>query len=327
MESSFHHKYDFKDYSQSEIEKQNIAFYEENIKNQIVSSIPQISFIQDDMICEVLAKNDPKILVMGYRTNNCYRFNGEASILFRKSIKSKHMRLVSVSTTEKKDIAMMLLARNGNVLVGQGIEISKSYQTKEYREKIYYALKNTMKKIMDEMNKEEDDIVATIIGNSNANVSEFNSNCLSFRVTPILEVNPFQEFYNGFNHYQYLLDLKQGCTLKDIKLYTPTKEYYDKRDEVLYWVKEEEHFLEIEKRLFSIDAIANTGIKRIQEQLNNKRIAVYCNTDWYIILFEDGEIESTCLDIDPRAKEEYNTYLEMVKRAIEKTQNIRKKRR
>lgn len=45
---------------------------------------------------------------------------------------------------------------------------------------------------------------------------------------------------------------------------------------------------------------------------------IYCNTDWYLIVFEDGEIEGVYLENDPRAKEEYEFYLYQFKDHIYK---------
>ncbi len=68
---------------------------------------------------------------MGYRTNNCFRINGDASVLFKKVIASKHCRVVSVSRAKDDDIAMAIIIRNGNVIVAQGIEISHG-RSKKY---------------------------------------------------------------------------------------------------------------------------------------------------------------------------------------------------
>ncbi len=291
---SYKHKYMYDDYDENYIKKINDKFYEENLENMFSSSIPEFKYTENDITCEVLKKSDPKILVMGYRTNNCFRINGDALVLFKKSATNKHMRVISVSTKERRDIAMMLLFRNGNVLVGQGIEISKSFQNKEYREKIYNALKNTLKEMMNYMNLNNDEIVATIIGNSNANVMEFNNNVLSFRVKPILDDEG--KYYDGFNHYQYLLDLKEGKSLNDIKLFLPNKEYYDERDCV-------SHYCDFKNQVINpYDSSKIFSISRRNETENYILLFIrkdikecHVGQDWYIILFDDGiVIEEKC---------------------------------
>ena len=130
--SSFSKKYDC-GYSDKEIKDICFHYFQENMFSLILSSIPQVHVEAYDLRADVLAKNDPKILVMGYLANNCFRINGDASILFSKTVKSKDFRVVSISSYKDNDIAMMLVARNGNVLIAQGIEISKSYQDYENR--------------------------------------------------------------------------------------------------------------------------------------------------------------------------------------------------
>ena len=315
MVSSYKNRYEYRTDSENDIKSSNINFYEENIMGNYISSIPDYMVTDEELCCETISRNDPKLLVIGYRTNNCFRMNGEAFILFKKAIKCKHMRVLVISTKEKKDIAMVLLGRNGNVLIGQGIEISVSFRNKEYREKIYNITKKFMKELMNEMNRNGDEIVATIMGNSNANVMEFNSSLLPFRITPIIDNSLNDNYYNGFNHYQYLLDLYDNKTLCDIKLYTPSKEYYGARKSVSYFNGKYLN-IEAERIIFSISCQANTQIRRITSLSKHDMVEIYFNDDWYVIVLDNGEIESACLDYDTRARYEYNACLDSLKNKI-----------
>lgn len=315
MVSSYKNRYEYMTDSENDIKSSNINFYEENIMGNYISSIPDYMVTDEELCCETISRNDPKLLVIGYRTNNCFRMNGEAFILFKKAIKCKHMRVLVISTKEKKDIAMVLLGRNGNVLIGQGIEISISFRNKEYREKIYNITKKFMKELMNEMNRNGDEIVATIMGNSNANVMEFNSSLLPFRITPIIDNSLNDNYYNGFNHYQYLLDLYDNKTLCDIKLYTPSKEYYGARKSVSYFNGKYLN-IEAERIIFSISCQANTQIRRITSLSKHDMVEIYFNDDWYVIVLDNGEIESACLDYDTRARYEYNACLDSLKNKI-----------
>mgnify|MGYP004576723377 FL=1 len=315
MVSSYKNKYEYSMDSDADIKSANINFYKENIIGNYISSIPDYMATDGELYCETVSRNDPKLLVIGYRTNNCFRMNGDAFILFKKAIKSKHMRVLVISTKEKKDIAMVLLGRNGNVLIGQGIEISVSFRNKEYREKIYNIIKKFMKELMDEMNRNADEIVATVMGNSNANVMEFNSSVLPFRITPIIDNSLNDNYYNGFNHYQYLLDLYDNKTLRDIKLYTPSKEYYGARKSVSYFHGKYLN-IEAEKIIFSISCQANTQISRITNLSKHDMVEIYYNDDWYVIVLDNGEIESACLDYDERARCEYNACLDSLRNKV-----------
>ena len=315
MIKSFHNKYIYNDYPDKQIENLNYAFYEENISHQISSSIPQIQVYNGDYKASILAKNDPKVLVMGYRANNCFRLNGDASVLFKKVIASKHCRVVSVSRAKDNDIAMAIIIRNGNVIVAQGIEISQSYQNIVDRKEIYLTIEKFMKQLMNEMNEKGDVIVATMIGCSNSNVSDFNSKFLSFRVTPILNEDQFSTYYDGFHFPQCLISVKENTSLGDIKLFTPTFEYLDQRDEVLCLKPNDYSYVRnlVNQRLMAISYFADTQMRRIRRQSMYEVKEIYCNVDWYLIVFENGEIEGTYLDKDPRAKEEYEFSLSRVK--------------
>ena len=315
MIKSFHNKYIYNDYSDKQIENLNYAFYEENISHQISSSIPQIQVYNGDYKASILAKNDPKVLVMGYRANNCFRLNGDASVLFKKVIASKHCRVVSVSRAKDNDIAMAIIIRNGNVIVAQGIEISQSYQNIVDRKEIYLTIEKFMKQLMNEMNEKGDVIVATMIGCSNSNVSDFNSKFLPFRVTPILNEDQFSTYYDGFHFPQCLISVKENTSLGDIKLFTPTFEYLDQRDEVLCLKPNDYSYVRnlVNQRLMAISYFADTQMRRIRRQSMYEVKEIYCNVDWYLIVFENGEIEGTYLDKDPRAKEEYEFSLSRVK--------------
>ena len=84
--------------------------------------------------------------------------------------------------------------------------------------------------MMEYANSNNDEIVATIIGSSNSNVSSYNNNILPFLVSPILEST--NTFYNGIYNYQCLLDIMPSKTLYDIKLYKPEKRYLDERESI-----------------------------------------------------------------------------------------------
>lgn len=293
----------------SDLKNENYNFYEDYMIDLYKSSIPQIHVKYANLCGDILAKNDAKNLVMGYRANNCFRLNGDAKILFMKALTSKHFRVLSISQNNNDDIAMVLIARNGNVLIAQGIEVSKACQDYESKKKIYEMTKKVMQELMITMNQNGDLIVAALIGVSNNNVLAFNDNILPFRVSPIIEDK--QYFYDGFHFPQCMLCLKDGCSLKDISLFEPTKEYLDEREEILHVFNNQfDYQIQIvRQRILAISIRANKQIRRIQKCLDNEIKEIYCNVDWYIIVFANGEIESACLDWDFRAKEEYDNCL------------------
>ena len=325
MLSSYYCKYETLDVPKEEVYCRNYEVYKEFLKNKYQSSIPRIpNIINEDITAEVLRLNDPRNLVIGYRSGNCFRINGDANVLFSEFLKSEHMRIVSLSTAEYKDFAMMLVMRNGNVLIGQGIEISKRIPKNFSTKKIYDTCREVLKEIMNYINSNDDDeIVATIIGSSNSNVSNYNNNILPFLVSPILESS--NVFYNGIYNYQCLLDILNSKTLYDIKLYTPHTRYLDERASTFvrdYTRINYDEYLEMEKILRAL------RFNRIQEQKNpefyrdlieKKPKYIACNREWYITLYEDGTIDSYILNHnDPRVEEEYNMEINKVYKKVNK---------
>ncbi len=313
MIASFKNK-NLASYSEQEIMNFYFRYFENNMKSLQFSSIPQIHVENDGFFADVLALNDPKIFVMGYRANNCFRLDGDASILFSKAVKNKNFRVVSISSGKDRDIAMMLVARNGNVLIGQGIEISKSYQDYENRKKIYQICVKLLNELMLKMNSLNDEIVLNVIGCSNRNVTDFNSDVLSFRVSPFFEGNLFQEFYNGFQFPQCLVSKKSNISFHEIKLFDANQKYFDDREEVICLKSDDYGFKRnlVQQRIMAISYFAGTQKRRLEMQSSHVVKEIYCNKDWYLIVFADGTLDGAYLKNDFRAKEEYELFLEKV---------------
>ena len=324
MLSSYYCKYEVLDTAEEQIYSKNYQIYNEFLKNKYKSSIPMIKPLEKEkLLCEVIKLSDPRNLVLGYRAGNCFRINGDAQVLFRNFLQSEHMRLLSVSTIENKDYAMMLIMRNGNVLIGQGIETSNWVPTDIKGKKLYDACREVLKQMMEYMNSMGDEIVATVIGSSNSNVSDYNNQILPFLINPIL--GNTNNYYNGIYNYQCLLDLKEGKTLNDIKLYTPSVRYLDEREEILRRTNDlgivDNNYREIEKRLRALrflkmqrEGNANFYKKLLQQE----EIYTACNKDWYITLFDDGTIDSFISEDDERANAEYNKEIDTIQGKISK---------
>ncbi len=320
--SSYYHKYGISEKEEEVLEK-NYKAYNEILKKKTKSSIPQIDVIEENGLkAAIIDLNSPKNLVMGYRSGNCFRINGDASILFKNFLSNPHMRLVSISNKKYTDYAMMLIMRNGNVLISQGIEASKRVPESLKGEKLYNLCRKVMKRLMDYMNNNNDEIVATIIGSTNSSVSRFNNNIVPFIVTPIMSNKT--NYYNGVDNYQCLLDLKYEGALKDIKLFEPQTSYQDKRPSILTRSKtNHDHYQEIEKILISLRA------KRFKEHTEKENAEYYkglvernevftvCNIDWHITVFDDGTMETYIEKDNEKAANEYRCIFDQIKDALQ----------
>ena len=315
MLSSYYHKYSETTTEPKEVIDKNIDLFTEKLRNKYASSIPQIPLQSDDeeIKVELLNLSDPRNLTHGYRSGNCFRVNGDAAILFSKFLDSDHMRILSFSTPEHKDYAMVLLMRNGNVLIGQGIETSKWVPQEFKGKRLYDLTKNALKQVMNYMNSRGDEIVGTIIGATNENVTVYNNNYLPFIVSPNLENS--SNYYNGVSTYQCLLDLAPSKTISDMKAYVPEIRYYDQREQVLSRKNNYPH-QDIERRIISLRFQRTKtveGFSFYEQMLNKREQETICNKDWYITVFTDGTVDSFISDTkDPRAKEEYQTHIAKV---------------
>ena len=320
MISSYRNKYDIND-SESEIINKNIDAYNGKLKSKTNSSIKQVEIpTVGEYSFEMIPLTDARNLVMGYRAGNCFRLNGDAFVLFNKFLSNPHMRLLSISTEEYKDFGMVLLMRNGNVLIAQGIETSKRVPNDLLGEKLYLAVQKAMKYIMDRINEEDDEIVASIIGLTNTNTSLYNHNILPFIINPILDDN--HQYYNGVDSYQGLLSLKNGKNINDIKLFVPNKFYTDKRNKI--WKRDNKtphnsfEYRMIEKIMISLryarfKSTSSEEMIYYYSDLSKKReVYTVCTYNWVITVFEDGTIDSFINSNDPDIICEYELELDKI---------------
>lgn len=320
MLSSYYHKYGILEEDKWVLDE-NMRLYEQ-LKTKTKSSIMSIEPLKiGDYTIEMVPLSDVRNLVMGYRASNCFRINGASFVLFNNFVTDPNMRLLSISTEREKDFGMVLLMRNGNVLIGQGITTNKHTSDSILGEKLYSAVRMAMKNIMDSMNKEDDEIVATIIGLTNSNTTPYNNDILPFLINPAVEIPSFT--YNGICNYQGLLDIKEGKKLSDIELFIPTKFYPEKKEQVYNRYYDMPHdsaeYREIEKILISLRfARFRTGnkdeINNFYFNLSSKReVYTVCTSNWFITVYQDGTIDSFINSNNPIVVGKYNTELEKAK--------------
>ena len=243
------------------------------------------------------------------------------------------MRILSISTDKYKDFGMVLLMRNGNVLIAQGIEMSKRVSDID-SEELYNSVRMAIKFIMDKINSENDEIVASIIGLSNSNTAPYNHNILPFIINPILDSS--NNFYNGVYNYQGLLDLKNGKTLKDIKLFIPSSLYSDNNNKIYrrneFTSLNSVSYREIEKILISLryekfrKAKMEESINYYNNLFEKREVYAVCTLNWYIRVFQDGFIDTYLNSDNPTIVEEYNLEMQKIEREFSKQKLIKEKK-
>ncbi len=326
MISLYCHKYGITESEQEIINKNMIVYSKLKLKNKtsiMKVDIPKI----ENFTFELLPLDDIRNLVMGYKAGNCFRINGEAFMLFNNFLTNPHMRILSISTDENKDFGMVLLMRNGNVLIAQGIKLSNWIANHFDREKLYNSTKAAIKFIMDEMNKEEDEIVASIIGLSNCNTTTYNHDILPFIINPLIDNN--HQYYNGIDNYQGLLDLKTGKTLNDIKLFVPSKFYFENNNKIYrrneFTSRNSTEYREIENILISLRYAKFKKVSKEEticyynEIAKKREVYTVCTLNWFIRVFEDGFVDSYINSDDKKILKEYDLELAQAKLYCSKT--------
>ena len=313
---SYYHKYGIEE-NENEIINKNINVYNNKLKKKDKSSIISTNIPDiNEYSFELIKLSDIKNFVIGYRSGSCFRINGDAFLLFNDFLSNPNMRILSISTKEYKDFAMVLLMRNGNVLIAQGIEVSKKVKDNITGKKLYDAVCSSLKYIMDEMNKKDDEIVATIIGLSNYHTSNYNHSILPFIINPITN----NSSYNGIYNYQALLHLKEDKSLSDIKLYIPEASYFDdeeilKRNDTIY--QNDITYQKIEKILQSLRYARYKKDNYYNFKIKNE-IYTECTLSWFITVFDDGTIDSFINSDNPNIIKQYNDELEIISKNIGK---------
>ncbi|MBR4231154.1 MAG: hypothetical protein IKR74_03235 [Bacilli bacterium] len=317
MLSSYYHKYGITE-SESEIIEKNLKAYNSKLKFKTKSSIISTKIPSEDgYIFDLLPLTDARNLVMGYRAGNCFRINGDAFMLFNNFLSNPHMRILAISTKEYKDFGMVLLMRNGNVLIAQGIELSKRIPNQITGEKLYNAVKKAINFIMLQMNNGQDEIVASIIGLSNNNTIPYNKKTLPFIINPILDNN--HQFYNGIENYQGLLSLKDGKSINDIRLFEPDARYHEVNNTIYRRNKStpinSAIYGKIEKILISL-RYAKFKVTTEEEMaryyndlLSKSELYTICTLNWFIMVFQDGTIDTFVNSDDPIVLKHYYSEL------------------
>ncbi len=311
MISSYQNKYNIRECDEDILDK-NMEKYRK-LQQKTKSSIMEIDFPKDgEYLFELIPLSDARNLVIGYRTGNCFRLNGEAFILFDHFLSNPHMRILTISTKEYKDFGMVLLSRNGNVLIAQGIELSERIPNSIKGEKLYRAVEDALKAIMNQMNEQGDEIVASIIGLTQ-NTMPYNHQVLPRIIDPALEDS--HQYYNGIYNYQGLVAFQEGKNLDDIQLFVPEAIYRDKDFKVYHrdrmTPRGSKEYRDVERLLMSLrfakfkETPTEEMIYYYQDLSHRQENFTECTNQWYITVFQDGSIDKYITSEDPYVVEQF----------------------
>ena len=298
------------------------------ILTRINSTIPRIKGTKNEYSYEILRLDDMEALVVGNKTDCCFRVLGNGYPCLKHSLTSNNGRILVI----KKDneiLAHSWIWRNGDLLCLDNIEISKKINSVDFLD-IYLQIADELIKTSYQSEGIENCIKNITIGFTNFDkeiegIEQYP--CLIAKTCNLEEENfgsrlginrkfvdvlpqPIDEVeYSDSKNVQYLIkgngifNLGQSCfsyqdERKDVMHYSEDKSYEEdyikiinKKVNSLRYVKAE---IDNALELFMI-----IDVKYLKE--------VYCNDDWYVIRYSNGDIETFNNSLDERANIEINS--------------------
>ncbi len=308
----------------SNVVDETLYLHDQMLK-RIESTIPRVYGTLNDYSYEILKLSDMQGLTVGNKTDCCFTILGNGYSCLKHAVTSKNGRILVI----KKDselIAHSWIWRNGDLLCLDNIEISKSISeinfldvylkfADEIIEKSFETegVNNCIKNItigytsFDKRINGIENYPCLISKNCNLKEQDFNSRIGNNRIFMDTLPKPIEEVtYSDSKNVQYLL---RGTGVFNLR--QSSYIYMDERNEVLYYSNLEsysdDYLRSLNNKLNSLRYMKYEEKGRISsfkiidvEKLEE----VYCNDDWYLITYKDGNIEKYINSKDIRINNE-----------------------
>lgn len=302
----------------------------ENMLKRTSSTIPRISGVCGEYTYEVLKLQDMEALTVGKRTDCCFTVLGVAKECLKHAVTSKNGRILVVRKNGQL-VAHSWLWRNGNLLCLDNIETSKEIKKVDFLDVYLKFSKGILKEscLNEDSNKCLKNITLGVHFDDkidgikkypcfirNNSVNDVHEHQKLKLPQPLENVN-----YSDAKDKQYLL-LGDGI----MESYDCECCYQDERDSIYSFNKNE---LYKEEYVETMSTIINALRYRKYEQLEklddfemiqiDEYSEAYCNNDWYVLIKNDGTIESYIYSYDKRGYKELETVnIEKAKSLIKK---------
>lgn len=290
---------------------------------RVNSTIPRITGTKDEYSYEILRLDDMEALAIGNKTDCCFTVLGNGYSCLKHSLTSKNGRVLVV----KKDneiLAHSWVWRNGNLLCLDNIEISKKINCVDFFD-VYLQVADELIKTSYQSEGIESCIKNVTIGFTNFDKEikgieqypcliaktcdlkdkDFGSRLGNNRKFVDVLPQPIDEVgYSDSKNVQYLI---RGNGI--FNLGQSYFNYQDDRKDIMYYSEDdsyEEDYIKIMNK--KVNALRYVKAEKDNTLDSYKAIdvedlkEVYCNADWYVITYEDGNIESFNNSFDSRAE-------------------------
>ena len=297
--------------SNNDILKKVVEIYSQ-MRKRVESSIPYVKGVSTSgYTYEVMKLDDLQIFELGYKANCCIRTLDIAHNHLLYAALCRNGRILIIYDKLGDVAAFCPLKRNGNVLIANSIEcVDKKISVNGHF--ISTAFKEGMEKIVDVSKQSDEPIELVCIGSASYLKPDTEPFPKNYPIPTIFE--KYDEVYRDTDSYHKKLDVVYkdiNFNFKNIKSKNPVVSYMDPRDEIKY-------------ADFCVDRYYNDDVINIINAINYSIDttnympiskysirSVYYSKDWYIAETYQGLI-GECLDNDYRAREEFNTCMNML---------------
>lgn len=300
----------------------------DQILTRISSTIPRIKGTKNEYSYEILRLDDMEALAVGNKTDCCFTVLGNGYPCLKHSLTSNNGRILVV----KKDneiLAHSWIWRNGDLLCLDNIEISKKINSVDFFD-IYLQAADELIKTSYQSEGIEKCIKNITIGFTNfdkkikgieqypcliaktCNLEEksFGSRLGSNRKFVDVLPQPIEEVrYSDSKNVQYLI---RGNGIFNLGQSYFT--YQDERKDIMYYSEDksyEENYIKvINSKINSLRYVKaeRDNTLELYKAIDVKKLKeVYCNDDWYVISYTNGEIETFNNSSDERANSEISS--------------------
>lgn len=292
------------------------------------STIPRIKGTKNEYSYEILRLDDMEALAIGNKTDCCFTVLGNGYSCLKHSLTSNNGRILVVKKYNEI-LAHSWIWRNGDLLSLDNIEISKKINSVDFFD-IYLKIADELIKISYQSEGIESCIKNITIGFTNFDKEikgieqypcliaktcnledeDFGSRLGSNRKFADVLPQPIEEVgYSDSKNVQYLIrgngifNLGQGYLT-----------YQDERKDIMYYSEDEsyeEDYIKVMNR--KVNALRYVKAEKDNTLESYKVIdvedlkEVYCNDDWYVISYTNGDIEIFNNSSDERANNEISS--------------------
>lgn len=300
-------------YSNNEVLRKIVQIYSQ-MKQRVESSIPYVKGVSTSgYTYEVMKLDDIQIFELGYKANCCIRTLDIAHNHLLHAALCRNGRVLIIYDKLGDVAAFSPLKRNGNVLIANSIEcVNKAEGINTYS--ISNAFKEGTKKIVEVTKQSREPINLVCIGSESSLKPDTTPFPNEYPTPTILEKD--DGAYRNTDVYHKTLDVvykDSDFDFKNIKSKNPDVSYMDPRDEIKFVDFLESRYNNNSEKVLDVINSINYSVDPSNYIPMNKYFIrrVYYSKDWYIAETREGII-GNCLENDFRAREEFNSYMELL---------------